>query len=86
MARTQTLEELAGAHRDTIALLKRNLDLNQRQIHAALNILGETKVPPERLAAKLLEIAERFKDLQLTAIAKPGDDPKIAALVIRGSR
>ena len=37
---------------------------------------------PERLAAKLLEIAERFKELQQTAIAKPGDDPKIAALKV----
>jgi tetratricopeptide (TPR) repeat protein len=79
-ARTQTLEQLASAHSDTIALLKQNLDLNQRQIRAALDILGETNVQPERLATKLLEIAERFKDLQVTAIAKPGDNPKIAAL------
>src|SRR5262249_20867900 len=30
--------------------------------------------------AKLVEIAERFKDLQATASAQPGDDPRIAAL------
>src|SRR5262249_40114547 len=29
---------------------------------------------------KLVEIAERFKDLQAIASAQPGDDPKIAAL------
>jgi len=34
----------------------------------------------KRLAAKLVEIAERFKDLQATASAQPGDDPKIADL------
>jgi hypothetical protein len=32
------------------------------------------------MAAKLLEIAERFKNLQQTAVAEPGDDPKIASL------
>jgi tetratricopeptide (TPR) repeat protein len=79
-SRTQTLEELASSHKETIALLKQNLDLNQRQIRAAPDILGEKNVPPERLANKLLEIAEHFKDLQQTAIAKPGDDPKIASL------
>jgi tetratricopeptide (TPR) repeat protein len=63
-----------------IARLEQDLDLNQRQIQAALNILGETNVAPERLAPKLVEIAERFKALQQTAIARPGDDPKIAAL------
>src|SRR5262245_65636761 len=37
-------------------------------------------IPPERLAAKLVEIAERFKALQETASAQPGESPKIAAL------
>jgi len=32
------------------------------------------------LAGKLVEIAERFRDLQATASAQPGDDPKITAL------
>jgi tetratricopeptide (TPR) repeat protein len=32
------------------------------------------------LAAKLVEIAERFRDLQATVSAQPGDDPKIATL------
>ena len=49
-------------------------------MRAALGILGENDIPPERLAAKLVEIAERFKDLQGTATARPGDDPKIAVL------
>jgi tetratricopeptide (TPR) repeat protein len=79
-SRTQTLEELSSSQKDTITLLKQNLDLNQQQIKTALGILGETNVPPERLAAKLLEVAERFRELQQTAIVKPGDDAKIAAL------
>src|SRR5262245_12001191 len=74
------LEELNTQQRENIALLKEKLDLNLGQVRAALATLGENDIPPERLAAKLVEIAERFKDLQATASAQPGDDPKIAAL------
>ena len=74
------LEELTTQQRENIALLKDKLDLNERQVRAALNIVGENDIPPERLAAKLVEIAESFKALQATALAQPGDDPKIATL------
>jgi tetratricopeptide (TPR) repeat protein len=74
------LEELTTQQRENIVLLKEKLDLNERQVRAALGILGENDIPPERLAAKLVEIAQRFKELQTTASAQPGDDPKIAAL------
>src|SRR5215469_4154443 len=74
------LEELTTQQRENIALLKEKLDLNERQVRAALGILGENDIPPERLAAKLVEIAERFKGLQATASAQLGDDPKITAL------
>jgi len=72
--------DLSDTQKKVIAKLEDELDLNQRQIRAALGILGENDIPPERLATKLVEIAERFKDLQATASAQPGDDPKIAAL------
>jgi tetratricopeptide (TPR) repeat protein len=74
------LEELTTQQRENIALLKEKLDLNERQVRAALGILGENDIAPERLSAKLVEIAERFKDLQATASAQPGDDPKIVDL------
>jgi hypothetical protein len=74
------LEELTTQQRENIVLLKEKLDLNERQVRAALGILGENDIPPERLAAKLVEIAERFRDLQATASAQPGDDPKIVTL------
>src|SRR5438132_918926 len=74
------LEDLTTQQRDNIVLLKEKLDLNERQVRAALGILGENDIPPERLAAKLVEIAERFRDLQATASAQPGDDPKIVTL------
>jgi tetratricopeptide (TPR) repeat protein len=80
------LEELVSAHRDTISLLKGSLDLNERQIRAALNAIGENNIPPERLAAKLVEIAERFKDLQATASTLPGDSPRIVSLKAEAQR
>src|SRR5262245_8842429 len=76
----RSLEELTTQQRENIVLLKEKLDLNERQVRAALGILGENDIPPERLAAKLVEIAERFKELQATASARLDDDPKIAAL------
>jgi tetratricopeptide (TPR) repeat protein len=79
-ALVQQATDLSETQKKVIAKLEGELDLNQRQIRAALGILGENDIPPERLAAKLVEIAERFKDLQATASAQPGDDPKIAAL------
>src|SRR5262245_58586849 len=74
------LEELTTQQRENIALLKEKLDLNERQVRAALSILGENDISPEALAAKLVEIAERFKNLQATASAQPSDDPKITAM------
>jgi tetratricopeptide (TPR) repeat protein len=79
-SRTKDLEDLSASERETVALLKEKLDLNQRQVASALEIVGEANVPPERLAAKLVEIAEKYKDLQTAAAAQPGDDSKITAL------
>ena len=79
-SRTKDLEDLSELEKETNALLKEKLDLNQRQVKSALEIVGEANVPPERLAAKLVEIAEKFKDLQTAAAAQPGDDAKITAL------
>src|SRR6516162_11059301 len=72
--------DLSETQKKVIAKLEGELDINQRQIRTALSVLGENDIPPERLAAKLVEIAKRFRDLQATASAQPGDDPKIAAL------
>src|ERR1700731_4206349 len=76
----RSLEELTVQQRESIALLKEKLDLNVGQVRAALAILGENDIPPERLAAKLVEIAGRFKEIQTTAAALPGDSPNIVAL------
>src|SRR3954464_8280376 len=73
-------KDLSSSQQQQITLLQEKLDLNQRQVRAALDILGEKDIPPERLPAKLVEIAERFKALQATATAQPGDNPKVTAL------
>jgi tetratricopeptide (TPR) repeat protein len=80
------LEELTTQQRENIALLKEKLDLNVNQVRAALGILGENDIPPERLAAKLVEIAERFRDLQATALAQPEDSPTIITLKAEGQK
>ena len=79
-ALVQQAADLSETQKKVIAKLEGELDINQRQIRTALSVLGENDIPPERLAAKLVEIAKRFRDLQATASAQPGDDPKIAAL------
>ncbi|MGH6868003.1 MAG: hypothetical protein ACREDA_03815, partial [Methylocella sp.] len=72
--------ELNASQKEVIQLLRNNLDINSKQISAALEIVGEANVPPEKLGAKLVEIAKKFKDLQTVAAAQPGDDAKITAL------
>jgi tetratricopeptide (TPR) repeat protein len=76
----QQHKEHSETQKKLILRLEETLDLNQRQIRAALDILGEANVPPERLAAKLIEIAERFKGLQASVSAQPGDDTRISGL------
>src|SRR5215471_17407107 len=72
--------DLSETQKKVIAKLEGELDINQRQIRAALSVLGENDIPPERLAAKLVEIAESFKALKATASAQPSDDRRIVAL------
>jgi hypothetical protein len=79
-ALTRPWEELSESQKKEIAKLQGDLDLNQRQVKSALEILGEADVPPERLAAKLDEIAEKFKELKTAAAAQRGDDAKITVL------
>jgi tetratricopeptide (TPR) repeat protein len=79
-SRTKDLGDLAESQRERIAQLKETLSLTRGQVSHALKVLGEANIPPEQLAAKLEEIAEKFKDLQQAAAAQPGDDAKITAL------
>jgi tetratricopeptide (TPR) repeat protein len=73
-------EELSETQKKAIAKLQGELDLNHRQVQSALEIVGEADVPPERLGAKLVEIAKQYENLKSAAAAQPGDDAKITAL------
>ena len=85
-ALTQPWAELSLSQKKEIARLETDLDLNQRQIRAALEILDEAVVQPERLAVKLIEIAEQFKALQAVAATQSGDAPQIAALKLEAKK
>jgi len=74
------LNDLTEAQRENNTQLKKALNLTQGQVKHALEIVGEANVSPERVEAKLVEIAEKFKELQLAADAQPGDDVKITAM------
>ena len=78
--------DLSETQKKLIAELEQKLALNQQQVRAALAILGEANIPPEQLGSKLVEVAERFKDLRATASPQTGDDPKIAALKIEARK
>ena len=62
------------------ALLREKLDLTTGQVRVALEIVGEANVAPERLGAKLVEVAERLKQMLATSEAQSGDSPRVAAL------
>lgn len=79
-SRTKDLSDLTDSQKDVIALLKAKLDLNERQVRAALETVGEANVPPENLASKLIEIAKKYQELQTAAAGQPGDDAQITAL------
>lgn len=79
-SRIKLFEDLTKAQKGVIDRLKSDLGLNREQVRAALEILGAANVPPERLVAKLTEIAQQFKTLQKTAETQSEDDTKIAAL------
>jgi tetratricopeptide (TPR) repeat protein len=73
-------ERLTTQHQENIALLREQLDLNEGQVLAALNIVAENDVPLDLLVLKLVEIAERFKALQKAQTTLSSDDPKAASL------
>ena len=69
--KTLDLQDLSATQRQLISNLQKELDLNQRQVRAAFDILGEKDIPAERLAAKLVEIAERFKECGPQPLSSP---------------
>jgi tetratricopeptide (TPR) repeat protein len=84
--KAKDLEALIAAHNDTIALLKEKLEINEQQIRAALLAAGEKEVPPERLAATLAEIGERYRILRAPMTRDTDDGPEVARLKDRADK
>ena len=73
-------ERLNTEQPSNLALLRKQLELNEGLVLAALDIIAENDIPLELLVVKLVEIAERFKALQRAQSALSSDDPKAATL------
>ncbi len=66
-------ENLTTQLLENVALLGGKLNLNDRQVLAALDILADADIPAELLVVKLVEIAESFKVLRGTLSALPSN-------------
>ena len=79
-AATSDWKRLTDEQRKMIADLEGKLGVSAGALQAFFRTLGEAEVPPERQEAKLVEIAERYKQLVAQVAAAPGDDPEVAKL------
>ena len=78
--RSRPLQDLADTQKELIGRLQEQLDLNQAQIRAALNATGEADIAPDAIAAKLVEIAGRYRQLLAQVDGAAADDPEAARL------
>ena len=73
-------QKLTDEQRKIITELEGKLGVSAGALKAFFRTLGEAEVPPERQEGKLVEIAERYKQLIAQVAAAPGDDPEVAKL------
>src|SRR5512132_2931012 len=73
-------KRLTDEQRKMIADLEGKLGVSAGALRAFFRTLGEAEVPPERQEAKLVEIAEHYKQALAQVAAAPGDDPGVAKL------
>ena len=73
-------ERLTTQQPENVALLRKQLEFNEGQALAALDVIAENDIPLELSVVKLVEIAERFKALQRALSGPSSDDPKAATL------
>ena len=77
---TRPLQQLNQEQQETIRVLERQLGASEAQLRAFFQIIGEAQVPPEQQPARLVEIAEQFRQLRAQVAALPGDAPEVARL------
>src|SRR5512132_4121312 len=79
-AATSDWKRLTDEQRKLITDLEGKLAVSAGALRAFFRTLGAADVPPERQEGKLVEIAERYKQLVAQGAAVPGDDPEVAEL------
>src|SRR5512132_729632 len=79
-AATSDWKRLTDEQRKLITDLEGKLGVSAGALRAFFRTLGAADVPPERQEGKLVEIAERYKQLVAQVAAVPGDDPEVAEL------
>jgi hypothetical protein len=79
-------ERLATQQPENIALLRKQLELKEGQVLAALDIVVENDIPLELLVVKLVEIAEHFKSLERAPSVLANNDSKGASLEARARK
>lgn len=73
-------QKLTDEQRRTIADLEKKLGASAGAVKAFFRVLGEADISLERQEAKLVEIAERHRQLVSQIAVEPGDDPEVAKL------
>jgi tetratricopeptide (TPR) repeat protein len=77
-AATKDWRALTDQQKQKIDALQNNLGVNEDALRAFFATLGENEVPPDRLIAKLLEIAGHYKEALAQSAPGPNDGPEIA--------
>jgi hypothetical protein len=76
----QVLREFNEAQKARVDDLKKALELSDGQFRAAFEAFGERAVPPDQQLARLIDIAQRYKELSSQSQVQPGDTPAIVSL------
>ncbi len=77
---TQVLHAKSAIQEELLGFMRSKLQLNERQVAAALEVAGEKDIPPERLASTLLQIAEQYNRMREQLAAVPEDNSDITRL------
>ncbi len=77
---TRGFQQVSEAQRRTIGALEKQLGVNEAQLQAFFQIIGEVKVPPEQRWARLIEIAGQYRELKAQLVPAAGDPSEVALL------
>jgi tetratricopeptide (TPR) repeat protein len=76
----QVLRDFNEAQKARVDNLQKTLELSDGQFRAAFEAFGERAVPPNQQLARLIDIAQRYRELSSQSQVQPGDTPAIVSL------